>query len=206
MSGGIINIMRRPLEGQSKNVLRAAINALEQRGIRGNVTSSLTTPDPTTGGNVMTTINHDSLSSMDDFLSAFADSEEIQDSWDQTAAMCKSVTIALLEHVAPMEGVPEGFQAKYMVRHIFEAKRGRREELIDTMLESRSGMSGPKPSILKPLGMVNRVRITHVYENLEDLSTALNNQNPASQKRRAEMIDLTDSNFRTISRIHYLHI
>ena len=105
-----------------------------------------------------------------------------------------------------MEGVPEGFQAKYMVRHIFEAKRGRREELIDAMLESRSGMSGLKPSILKPLGMVNRVRITHVYENLEDLSTALNNQNPASQKRRAEMIDLTDSNFRTISRIHYLHI
>ena len=158
MSGGIINIMRRPLEGQSKNVLRAAINALEQRGVRGNVTSSLTTPDPTTGGNVMTTINHDSLSSMDDFLSAFADSEEIQDSWDQTAAMCKSVTIALLEHVAPMEGVPEGFQAKYMVRHIFEAKRGRREELIDAMLESRSGMSGLKPSILKPLGMVNRTR------------------------------------------------
>ena len=80
MAGGIINIMRRPLEGQSKNVLRAAINALEQRGVRGNVTSSLTTPDPTTGGNVMTTINHDSLSSMDDYLSAFADSEEIQDS------------------------------------------------------------------------------------------------------------------------------
>ena len=72
MSGGIINIMRRPLEGQSKNVLRAAINALEQRGIRGNVTSSLTTPDPTTGGNVMTTINHDSLSSMEDQISAFA--------------------------------------------------------------------------------------------------------------------------------------
>ena len=80
MSGGIIDIMRRPLEGQSKNVLNAAINTLEQRGVRGNVTSSLTTPDPTTGGNVMTTINHDSLSSMEDQISAFADSEEIQDS------------------------------------------------------------------------------------------------------------------------------
>ena len=206
MSGGIINIMRRPLEGQSKNVLRAAINALEQRGVRGNVTSSLTTPDPTTGGNVMTTINHDSLSSMEDQISAFADSEEIQDSWDQTAAMCKSVTTALLEYVAPVEGATEGFQPKYMVRHIFEAKRGRRQELIDAMLETRSGMSGIKPSILKPLGMVNRVRISAVYETLEDVSAALNNQNPASQKRRAEMIDLTDSYFRTISRIRYLHI
>ena len=153
----------------------------------------------------MTTINHDSLSSMDDYISAFADSEEIQDSWDQTAAMCKSVTIALLEYVAPVEGVSEGFQPKYMVRHIFEAKRGMRQELIDAMLETRSGMSGIKPSILKPLGMVNRVRISAVYETLEDLSTALNNQSPASQKRRAEMIDLTDSYFRTISRIHYLH-
>ena len=205
MSGGIINIMRRPLEGQSKNVLRAAINALEQRGVRGNVTSSLTTPDPTTGGNVMTTINHDSLSSMDDFLSAFADSEEIQDSWDQTAAMCKSVTIALLEYVAPVEGVSEGFQPKYMVRHIFEAKRGMRQELIDAMLEIRSGMSGIKPSILKPLGMVNRIRISAVYETLEDLSTALNNQSPEFQTQRAKMIGITDSYFRTISRIHYLH-
>ena len=116
------------------------------------------------------------------------------------------ITTALLEYVAPVESATEGFQPKYMVRHIFEAKRGRRQELIDAMLETRSGMSGIKPSILKPLGMVNRVRISAVYETLEDLSTALNNQNPASQKRRAEMIDLTDSYFRTISRIRYLHI
>ena len=203
MSGGIINIMRRPLEGQSKNVLKAAINALEQRGVRGNVTSSLTTPDPTTGGNVMTTINHDSLSSMDDYISAFADSEEIQDSWDQTAAMCKSVTTAILEYEAPVEGASEAFQPKYMVS-IF-LKRGMRQELIDAMLKIRSGMSGIKPSILKPLGMVNRVRISAVYETLEDLSTALNNQSPEAQTQRAKMIDLTDSYFRTISRIHDLY-
>ncbi len=205
MSGGIINIMRRPLEGQSKNVLGAAINALEQRGVRGNVTSSLTTPDPTTGGNVMTTINHDSLSSLEDQISAFADSEEIQDSWDQTAAMCKSVTIALLEYVAPVEGVSEGFQPKYMVRHIFEAKRGMRQELIDAMLEIRSGMSGIKPSMLKPLGMVNRVRISAVYETLEALSTALNNLSPEAQTLRAKIILLTDFYYRTIRSILYLH-
>ena len=203
MSGGIINIMRRPLEGQSKNVLKAAINTLEQRSVRGNVTSSLTTPDPATGGNVMTTINHDSLSSMEDQIRAFADSEEIQDSWDQTAAMCKSVTTAILEYEAPVEGASEAFQPKYMVS-IF-LKRGMRQELIDAMLKIRSGMSGIKPSILKPLGMINRVRITAVYENLEDLSTALNNQSPKAQTQRAKMIDLTDSYFRTISRIHDLY-
>ena len=203
MSGGIINIMRRPLEGQSKNVLKAAINTLEQRSVRGNVTSSLTTPDPATGGNVMTTINHDSLSSMDDQISAFAESEELQDSWDQTAAMCKSVTTAILEYEAPVEGASEAFQPKYMVS-IF-LKRGMRQELIDAMLKIRSGMSGIKPSILKPLGMINRVRITAVYENLEDLSTALNNQSPEAQTQRAKMIDLTDSYFRTISRIHDLY-
>ena len=203
MSGGIINIMRRPLEGQSKNVLKAAINTLEQRSVRGNVASSLTTPDPATGGDVMTTINHDSLSSMEDQIRAFADSEEIQDSWDQTAAMCKSVTTAILEYEAPVEGASEAFQPKYMVS-IF-LKRGMRQELIDAMLEIRSGMSGIKPSILKPLGMINRVRITAVYENLEDLSTALNNQRPEAQTQRAKMIDLTDSYFRTISRIHDLY-
>ena len=203
MSGGIINIMRRPLEGQSKNVLKAAINTLEQRSVRGNVTSSLTTPDPATGGNVMTTINHDSLFSMEDQIRAFADSEEIQDSWDQTAAMCKSVTTAILEYEAPVEGASEAFQPKYMVS-IF-LKRGMRQELIDAMLKIRSGMSGIKPSILKPLGMINRVRITAVYENLEDLSTALNNQSPEAQTQRAKMIDLTDSYFRTISRIHDLY-
>ena len=203
MSGGIINIMRRPLEGQSKNVLKAAINTLEQRSVRGNVASSLTTPDPATGGNVMTTINHDSLSSMEDQIRAFADSEKIQDSWDQTAAMCKSVTTAILEYEAPVEGASEAFQPKYMVS-IF-LKRGMRQELIDAMLKIRSGMSGIKPSILKPLGMINRVRITAVYENLEDLSTALNNQSPEAQTQRAKMIDLTDSYFRTISRIHDLY-
>jgi len=203
MSGGIINIMRRPLEGQSKNVLKAAINTLEQRSVRSKVTSSLTTPDPATGGNVMTTINHDSLSSMEDQIRAFADSEEIQDSWDQTAAMCKSVTTAILEYEAPVEGASEAFQPKYMVS-IF-LKRGMRQELIDAMLKIRSGMSGIKPSILKPLGMINRVRITAVYENLEDLSTALNNQSPEAQTQRAKMIDLTDSYFRTISRIHDLY-
>ena len=203
MSGGIINIMRRPLEGQSKNVLKAAINTLEQRSVRGNVASSLTTPDPATGGNVMTTINHDSLSSMEDQIRAFADSEKIQDSWDQTAAMCKSVTTAILEYEAPVEGASEAFQPKYMVS-IF-LKRGMRQELIDAMLEIRSGMSGIKPSILKPLGMVNRVRISAVYETLEDLSTALNNQSPEAQTQRAKMIDLTDSYFRTISRIHDLY-
>ena len=203
MSGGIINIMRRPLEGQSKNVLKAAINTLEQRSVRGNVASSLTTPDPATGGNVMTTINHDSLSSMEDQIRAFADSEKIQDSWDQTAAMCKSVTTAILEYEAPVEGASEAFQPKYMVNKFL--KRGMRQELIDAMLKIRSGMSGIKPSILKPLGMINRVRITAVYENLEDLSTALNNQSPEAQTQRAKMIDLTDSYFRTISRIHDLY-
>ena len=151
----------------------------------------------------MTTINHDSLSSMEDQIRAFADSEEIQDSWDQTAAMCKSVTTAILEYEAPVEGASEAFQPKYMVS-IF-LKRKMRQELIDAMLKIRSGMSGIKPSILKPLGMVNRVRISAVYETLEDLSTALNNQSPEAQTQRAKMIDLTDSYYRTISRIHYLH-
>ena len=102
MTAGIMNIMRRPLEGQSKNVLQAAINVMKERDIKGNITSSLgSLNNPGDGMNVTTTINVDSLSSIEALHDSFFASEEWQDEWDQTASMCKSVVTAVLASAAP---------------------------------------------------------------------------------------------------------
>ena len=205
MTAGIMNIMRRPLEGQSKNVLQAAINVMKERDIKGNITSSLgSLNNPGDGMNVTTTINVDSLSSIEALHDSFFASEEWQDEWDQTASMCKSVVTAVLASAAPPEDVPEN--PKYMVRNIMVANRGKRQELIDFMLEVRKGMDGMKPSILIPLSDAQRVRATRVFGSLEDVSAALINGGSGSEARRNKLIELTDSYFRTISRIHYVNV
>jgi len=205
MTAGIMNIMRRPLEGQSKNVLQAAINVMKERDIKGNITSSLgSLNNPGDGMNVTTTINVDSLSSIEALHDSFFASEEWQDEWDQTASMCKSVVTAVLASAAPPEDVPEN--PKYMVRNIMIANRGKRQELIDFMLEVRKGMDGMKPSILIPLSDAQRVRATRVFGSLEDVSAALINGGSGPEARRNKLIELTDSYFRTISRIHYVNV
>ena len=205
MTAGIMNIIRRPLEGQSKNVLQAAINVMKERDIKGNITSSLgSLNNPGDGMNVTTTINVDSLSSIEALHDSFFASEEWQDEWDQTASMCKSVVTAVLASAAPPEDVPEN--PKYMVRNIMIANRGKRQELIDFMLEVRKGMDGMKPSILIPLSDAQRVRATRVFGSLEDVSAALINGGSGPEARRNKLIELTDSYFRTISRIHYVNV
>ena len=205
MTAGIMNIIRRPLEGQSKNVLQAAINVMKERDIKGNITSSLgSLANPGDGMNVTTTINVDSLSSIEALHDSFFASEEWQDEWDQTASMCKSVVTAVLASAAPPEDVPEN--PKYMVRNIMIANRGKRQELIDFMLEVRKGMDGMKPSILIPLSDAQRVRATRVFGSLEDVSAALINGGSGPEARRNKLIELTDSYFRTISRIHYVNV
>ena len=205
MTAGIMNIIRRPLEGQSKNVLQAAINVMKERDIKGNITSSLgSLANPGDGMNVTTTINVDSLSSIEALHDSFFASEEWQDEWDQTASMCKSVVTAVLASAAPPEDVPEN--PKYMVRNIMIANRGKRQELIDFMLEVRKGMDGMKPSILIPLSDAQRVRATRIFGSLEDVSAALINGGSGPEARRNKLIELTDSYFRTISRIHYVNV
>ena len=201
MPSGIMNIFRRPLEGQAKNVVQAAINTLKERDIKGNVTSSLTSAGIESGVNIVTTINFASLDHLESIHDGFSNSEQQQDSWDEPAAMCKSVSTEILEIVAPLGGTPSGFTPKYMIRNILTAKRGLTQELIDVLLEMRSGATGLQPSILKPFGSSQRVRITGAFDSLEEVSAALNDQNLP----RTKIIDLSDSYRRSVSRIQYLN-
>ena len=201
MPSGIMNIFRRPLEGQAKNVLQAAINTLKERDIKGNVTSSLTSAGIESGVNIVTTINFASLDQLESIHDGFANSEQQQDSWDETAAMCKSVSTEILEIVAPLGGTPSGFTPKYMIRNVITAKRGKTQELIDVLLEMQNGIEGLKPSILKPFGSSQRVRVSGVFDSLEEVSAALNDQNLP----RTKIIDLSDSYRRSVSMIQYLN-
>ena len=70
MATAIFNIVRRPLEGQSKKLLESAIGIMTGHGMNGNVTASLTSFDPTAGIHVTSTLNFQSLSGL----------EELQDS------------------------------------------------------------------------------------------------------------------------------
>ena len=63
------------------------------------------------------------------------------------------------------------------------------------------GIEGLKPSILKPFGSSQRVRVSGVFDSLEEVSSTLNAQNLP----RTKIIDLSDSYRRSVSMIQYLN-
>ena len=196
------NIVRRPLEGQSKNLLKSAIGIMTGHGMKGNVTSSVTSFDPTAGIHVTSTLTFQSLSGLEELQDSFYSNEEMQDAWDETALLCKSVSTTVLEVVVPPENVPDN--PKYMLRTIATAKRGKREALIDLALSMRDRSEGMKPGILKPMNSFQRIRLTRAFASLEDLSASINVSNAELGSTLDKFIDLTESVNRSISRIHYL--
>lgn len=102
--------------------------------------------------------------------------------------------------VTPLAGVPAGLNPKYMLRNVINAKRGRTQELIDVLLEGQKGITGLKPSVLKPFGGSQRVRVSSAFDSLDDVSGVLNSQTP-----RAKIIGLSNSYSRSVSRIQYLN-
>ena len=126
----------------------------------------------------------------------------MQDAWDETALLCKSVSTTALEVVVPPENVPDN--PKYMLRTIATAKRGKREALIDLALSMRDRSEGMKPGILKPMNSFQRIRLTRAFASLEDLGASINVSNAELGSTLDKFIDLTESVNRSISRIHYL--
>ena len=87
-----------------------------------------------------------------------------------------------------------------MLRNVINAKRGRAQELIDVLLEGQKGIPSLKPRVLKPFGSSLRVRVSRVFDSLDDVSGVLNNQAP-----KAKIIGLSNSYSRSASRIQYLN-
>ena len=203
MANAIFNIVRRPLEGHSKNLLGAVIDQMKGHGRPGNVTSSLTSFDSMAGIHVTSTLNFESLSELEELQDSFYSDETMQDAWDTTASLCKSVSTTVLEIVVSPENVPPN--PKYMLRTIASAKRGKREELIDLALSMRDKSNSNKAGILKPMNSFQRIRLTRAFGTLEDLSAAINVSNAEYGSTLEKFIALTDSVTRSVSRIHYLN-
>ena len=75
-----------------------------------------------------------------------------------------------------------------MLRNLTNAKRGRTQELIDVPSERQKEITGLKPSVLKPFGSSQRVRVSSAFDSLDDVSGVLNCKVP-----RAKIIGLSDS-------------
>ena len=206
MPACIFNIIRRPNEGQSVNVFNAVIAAMEAHGRPGNVTTALTSPQFFgNGGNVVVTIRFDSFDALEEFHDGFLTNETATARWDETASKCQSIDTNVLEVIKPVENAPEGFVPKYMVRNIFVAKRGKRPELIDALIENRESSTGIKGAIFKPIGYYQNARLTQVFSSLDDVRASLAEiQSPENRERTDKLIQLTDRIIRPVSRIRYL--
>ena len=204
MPACIVNIARKPIEGQSFNVLNAVIGTMESHGLPGNVTMTLTT-NLGSGISIIATIRWESFDAFEEFQDSFFANQSSTSRWDETASKCQSVDTNVLEVIKPVDNVPDGFIPKYMVRNIFTAKRGKRSELIDVLIENRESNPGIKGAIFKPIGYFQNVRLTQVFSSLDDVRASLTEvQSPENRGRTDKIIPLTDRIVRPVSRIRYL--
>ena len=201
MPACIWNIRRRPIAGQEENVLRRAIGHMEAHGLPGNVTTSLATVGDN-GGWVTNTIQFESFDALEEFHDGVISNESAQNRLAETASICQSVETNILERIKSAENIPDGFVPKYMARVIFTAKLGMTRELIEALLETRESNPGMKHAITRPISSGQRVRITQVYANLDDVRAGLARvQDPGTPRKWMEFAQTV---IRPVDRIRYL--
>ena len=127
--------------------------------------------------------------------------------FDAIASKCQFVSIDLCEIIKPLEGGPEGFNAKYFVRNVFTAKPGKRSELIDVLVEQRESLTpgSPKANILKSLSSWDKIRSARSFDSYQALAESLTQiESPANRSGWGRVVNLTDQMTRTISKIQYI--
>ena len=209
----MVIMTRRPLEGQVFSVLEeqvqsiASIAQLENTPIvRGLVTVTVGNQVPE-GIDVTTNLIFRSYPEYDDFQSGLMDNEAYIERFDSIASKCQFVSIDLCEIIRPIEGAPEGFNAKYLVRNVFTAKPGKRSELIDVLVEQRESLTpgSPKANITKPLSSWDQIRSGRAFDSYQALAESLSQiESPANRSGWGRVVDLTDQMTRTISKIQYI--
>ena len=162
----MVVMTRRPLEGQVFSVLEEQVQSIASIAqsentpiVRGLVTVTVGNQVPE-GIDVTTNLIFRSYPEYDDFQSGLMDNEAYIERFDSIASKCQFVSIDLCEIIRPIEGAPEGFNAKYLVRNVFTAKPGKRSELIDVLVEQRESLTpgSPKANITKPLSSWDQIR------------------------------------------------
>ena len=169
----MVVMTRRPLEGQVFSVLEEQVQSIASIAqsentpiVRGLVTVTVGNQVPE-GIDVTTNLIFRSYPEYDDFQSGLMDNEAYIERFDSIASKCQFVSIDLCEIIRPIEGAPEGFNAKYLVRNVFTAKPGKRSELIDVLVEQRESLTpgSPKANIAKPLSSWDQIRSGRAFDS-----------------------------------------
>jgi hypothetical protein len=194
-------VRRKPLQGQRFAVLEASIESFKSNGHRGLVTSSVTTLEA--AHDVTNTIRFDSFDQCEEFQDRFMENEEAHVRWDNISEKCASIDVSVGEIVRPMTNLPQGSENKYIVRHIFTAKPGKRTQLIDLLKENFDSRNAPT-NIVRPIGNINNIRVSRFHENLESIRAQVEFLQSSENKERHErVIELTARVSRSVSRVHY---
>ena len=209
----MVVMTRRPLEGQVFSVLEEQVQSIASIAqsentpiVRGLVTVTVGNQVPE-GIDVTTNLIFRSYPEYDDFQSGLMDNEAYIERFDSIASKCQFVSIDLCEIIRPIEGAPEGFNAKYLVRNVFTAKPGKRSELIDVLVEQRESLTPgrPKANITKPLSSWDQIRSGRAFDSYQALAESLSQiESPANRSGWGRVVDLTDQMTRTISKIQYI--
>ena len=209
----MVVMTRRPLEGQVFSVLEEQVQSIASIAqsentpiVRGLVTVTVGNQVPE-GIDVTTNLIFRSYPEYDDFQSGLMDNEAYIERFDLIASKCQFVSIDLCEIIRPIEGAPEGFNAKYLVRNVFTAKPGKRSELIDVLVEQRESLTpgSPKANITKPLSSWDQIRSGRAFDSYQALAESLSQiESPANGSGWGRVVDLTDQMTRTISKIQYI--
>ena len=209
----MVVMTRRPREGQVFSVLEEQVQSIASIAqsentpiVRGLVTVTVGNQVPE-GIDVTTNLIFRSYPEYDDFQSGLMDNEAYIERFDSIASKCQFVSIDLCEIIRPIEGAPEGFNAKYLVRNVFTAKPGKRSELIDVLVEQRESLTpgSPKANITKPLSSWDQIRSGRAFDSYQALAESLSQiESPANRSGWGRVVDLTDQMTRTISKIQYI--
>ena len=209
----MVVMTRRPLEGQVFSVLEEQVQSIASIAqsentpiVRGLVTVTVGNQVPE-GIDVTTNLIFRSYPEYDDFQSGLMDNEAYIERFDSIASKCQFVSIDLCEIIRPIEGAPEGFNAKYLVRNVFTAKPGKRSELIDVLVEQRESLTpgSPKANITRPLSSWDQIRSGRAFDSYQALAESLSQiESPANRSGWGRVVDLTDQMTRTISKIQYI--
>ena len=208
----MVIMTRRPLEGQVFSVLEEQVQSIASIAqsentpiVRGLVTVTVGNQVPE-GIDVTTNLIFRSYPEYDDFQSGLMDNEAYIERFDSIASKCQFVSIDLCEIIRPIEGAPEGFNAKYLVRNVFTAKPGKRSELIDVLVEQRESLTpgSHKANLTTPLSSWDQIRAGRAFDSYQALAESLSQiESPANRSGWGRVVDLTDQMTRTISKIQY---
>ena len=121
---------------------------------------------------------------------------------DSIDALCERATWVVSEIISePISSLPDGYEPKIISRTILNSKPGKREELVNALLEGRASSTDKvKPVISVPLaGPAGRIRVSRFAENLQGIQEGQHLIGKSNVGNISEL--LTQSPIRIVSRI-----